>query len=82
VWVSTHAGRRDSLCWGPPCDTPKEAQRLGQAELDVGNAALLFVVRMGADGKNVCHTWTRPQSARKVIQRQQVLEEALDAPPA
>jgi hypothetical protein len=49
AWISTHAGQRPSLCWGPACDSLSAAQWLGKAEIAAGNASLAFVVECTPD---------------------------------
>lgn len=68
AWISNHAGKRPSLCWGKPCDTPAEAGRLGKAELDAGNCTLAFVVRFEGGRKEPVLSYVQPKSARRVVE--------------
>ncbi len=66
VWVSNQG--RVSLRWGPACDTPREAKRLGRIEYDAGRAPLVFVVRADDEGKKPLLGYVYPEAARKIIE--------------
>lgn len=78
AWVSC-SGRR-SLCWGPPCDTPSEARRIGRAEIASGNATLAFVVRFSGGEKTPMPSYTSPESAKKIVLHWEALWAATEPP--
>jgi len=78
VWVS--AAGRVSLRWGPPCDTPADAARLGKAEVRAGTASLSFVVEVRGGAETPLPNWTYPEAARKVVMHYERLWDATDTP--
>lgn len=76
IWIS--AGRRgDPISFGRPCDTPSGAARQVQARIDAGDASMGVVARF-ADGKReIVERYTRPPSARKIVQHYLDIDDAL-----
>ena len=76
AWVSCSG--RVSLRWGKPCDTPSEAQKIGRAQIQSGDASLSFVVRFGDGQKTPLAKYTCPPSASRIIEHWESLWDATD----